>query len=241
VYRRRPPCPCPRRKGKLVIRLWNRVGIFRALSVFVLVVGIVGAVFVADRQSQQRSTAATPAAAEGTTTPPGVAQSPTVEQSEAQRKADEAATAAAAQAQAAEADTRKSQPASRGESRSASPSPSGKTGAPAGPAPASCQQYTGHRQTGCTIMVNEWKFPLDQMPCLEKLWTKESGWNPLARNKSSGAGGIPQALPMSKMSSYGSDYATNATVQIRWGLSYIKGKYKTPCGAWSYFQSKGYY
>lgn len=83
-------------------------------------------------------------------------------------------------------------------------------------------------------------FPLAEMPCLEKLWTKESGWNPKASNPS-GAYGIPQAKPGSKMSSAGSDWQNSAATQIKWGLGYIKGRYNTPCGAWSYFQSKGYY
>ena len=76
--------------------------------------------------------------------------------------------------------------------------------------------------------------------CLVKLWNKESHWNVHAANPS-GAYGIPQALPGSKMSSAGPDWQNNATTQIKWGLGYIKDRYKTPCGAWSHSQSVGWY
>ncbi|MGH3244021.1 MAG: transglycosylase SLT domain-containing protein, partial [Spirillospora sp.] len=76
--------------------------------------------------------------------------------------------------------------------------------------------------------------------CLVKLWDRESGWNTHAANPS-GAYGIPQALPGSKMGSAGPDWRNNATTQIKWGLGYIKNRYKTPCGGWSHFQSVGWY
>ena len=76
---------------------------------------------------------------------------------------------------------------------------------------------------------------------LVKLWNRESGWNPNTRNSSSGAYGIPQALPASKMASAGSDYMTNYKTQINWGLSYIRSRYGSPSSAWSYFQSNGWY
>ena len=77
--------------------------------------------------------------------------------------------------------------------------------------------------------------------CLVSMWTRESGWNIHAENASSGAYGIPQALPASKMASVGPDWKDNATTQIKWGLQYIKGRYSTPCGAWSRWQAKGWY
>ncbi|MFD6179155.1 MULTISPECIES: aggregation-promoting factor C-terminal-like domain-containing protein [unclassified Isoptericola] len=80
-----------------------------------------------------------------------------------------------------------------------------------------------------------------QWTCLESLWTKESGWNASAANPSSGAYGIPQALPGSKMATAGSDWATNPATQIEWGLDYISGRYGTPCGAWGHSQSVGWY
>ena len=76
---------------------------------------------------------------------------------------------------------------------------------------------------------------------LVKLWEKESHWNTKARNKRSGACGIPQAYPCKKMKKYGKDYKTNCKVQIKWGLSYIKCRYKTPTKAWKHFKKKRWY
>lgn len=81
----------------------------------------------------------------------------------------------------------------------------------------------------------------DQFSCLDSLWARESGWNHRASNLSSGAYGIPQALPGSKMGAYGSDWRTNPVTQIQWGLAYIDSTYGSPCGAWNAFQSKGWY
>jgi hypothetical protein len=80
-----------------------------------------------------------------------------------------------------------------------------------------------------------------QFTCLNLLWNRESGWNYRATNPSSGAYGIPQALPGSKMSSAGADWADNPVTQIRWGLGYIKARYGTPCGAWSFKQGHNWY
>jgi hypothetical protein len=80
-----------------------------------------------------------------------------------------------------------------------------------------------------------------QFGCLNALWQRESGWNSRAMNPSSGAYGIPQSLPGSKMASAGSDWRTNPATQIRWGLSYIASRYGTPCGAWAHSQSHGWY
>ncbi|WP_067182624.1 lytic transglycosylase domain-containing protein [Microtetraspora niveoalba] len=77
--------------------------------------------------------------------------------------------------------------------------------------------------------------------CLERLWDKESHWNERAMNRYSGAYGIPQSLPGSKMASAGGDWQTNPATQIKWGLGYIAGRYKTPCGAWGHSQSVGWY
>lgn len=80
----------------------------------------------------------------------------------------------------------------------------------------------------------------DQYSCLVALWNKESGWRVTAEN-GSGAYGIPQALPGSKMASAGADWATNAGTQIEWGLGYITGRYGTPCGAWAHSVDSGWY
>jgi resuscitation-promoting factor RpfB len=80
----------------------------------------------------------------------------------------------------------------------------------------------------------------DQFSCLQQLWGHESGWRTNAANPS-GAYGIPQALPGSKMASAGPNWQTDATTQITWGLGYIAARYTNPCGAWSFWQANGYY
>jgi hypothetical protein len=80
-----------------------------------------------------------------------------------------------------------------------------------------------------------------QFSCLDSLWTKESGWRWNADNPSSDAYGIPQALPGSKMSTIGNDWATNPVTQIKWGLSYISSRYGTPCSAWAHSQAVNWY
>jgi hypothetical protein len=77
--------------------------------------------------------------------------------------------------------------------------------------------------------------------CLEKLWDRESHWNERAMNRSSGAYGIPQALPGSKMASAGGDWQVSAATQIAWGLGYIAARYNSPCGAWAHSQASGWY
>jgi hypothetical protein len=80
-----------------------------------------------------------------------------------------------------------------------------------------------------------------QWTCLDELWTRESSWHVHDRNGSSGAYGIPQAMPGHKMASAGSDWRDSAATQIRWGLSYISSVYGSPCGAWEHSQRHGYY
>jgi len=81
----------------------------------------------------------------------------------------------------------------------------------------------------------------DQFACLVALWNKESGWRVNAYNAGSGAYGIPQALPGSKMATAGADWETNPATQISWGLGYVGGRYGTPCGAWDHSQRTGWY
>ncbi len=80
-----------------------------------------------------------------------------------------------------------------------------------------------------------------EFACLVALWNKESGWRVNAYNRSSGAYGIPQSLPGSKMGSVAADWETNPATQITWGLNYIGGRYGSPCGAWNHSQSTGWY
>ena len=81
----------------------------------------------------------------------------------------------------------------------------------------------------------------DQNNCLTLLWNRESGWRTNAYNRSSGAYGIPQSLPGSKMANYAADWRTNYQTQVMWGLLYIKGRYGAPCGAWAHSESVGWY
>ncbi len=80
-----------------------------------------------------------------------------------------------------------------------------------------------------------------EFQCLVALWNRESHWNPYAKNASSGAYGIPQALPGSKMASAGADWQTNPVTQIKWGLGYIAGRYGRPCSALAHSNSVGWY
>jgi hypothetical protein len=89
-------------------------------------------------------------------------------------------------------------------------------------------------------LLTSYGFSKGQWSCLLNLWDAESGWNPEAENPS-GAYGIPQALPGSKMASAGPDWETNATTQIKWGLGYIKDTYGTLCTAWDHEEADGWY
>jgi len=90
-------------------------------------------------------------------------------------------------------------------------------------------------------LLPEFGFSSDQMACLDPLWEGESGWRWNADNPYSSAYGIPQALPGSKMATAGADWATNPATQIRWGLGYIADRYGSPCSAWGFKQSHGWY
>lgn len=117
----------------------------------------------------------------------------------------------------------------------------GTKGAPAPTVPAPKDVTPGSAQDIARQMLSSYGWGDDQFGCLVNLWNRESHWNYKAQNKTSGAYGIPQALPGSKMASAGADWKTNPATQIKWGLGYIKGRYGSPCGAWSHFQSKGWY
>jgi hypothetical protein len=119
------------------------------------------------------------------------------------------------------------------------PSSSGSSSAPIDIA-ADCSGYSGNRAIGCTMTL-DYGWGMDQFGCLEKLWTRESGWNERAYNSGSGAYGIPQSLPGNKMASHGDDWETNPTTQIAWGLDYIKGRYGNACGAWNHSEANGWY
>jgi hypothetical protein len=107
--------------------------------------------------------------------------------------------------------------------------------------PATDVQRGTNRALGQQLALDLYGWSGDQWQCLDELWKRESGWSHTAGNQSSGAFGIPQALPGSKMSAFGADWQTNPATQIKWGLSYISGRYSTPCGAWGHFTAKNWY
>ncbi|MCJ1712671.1 transglycosylase SLT domain-containing protein [Microbacterium sp. M1A1_1b] len=107
-------------------------------------------------------------------------------------------------------------------------------------APTAATPDPGSAQAIAQQLVAARGWGSDQYSCLVSLWNKESGWRVNAYNPS-GAYGIPQALPGSKMASAGADWQTNPATQITWGLNYISGVYGTPCGAWGHSQSFNWY
>jgi len=144
----------------------------------------------------------------------------------AQRAAERAADRRAARRAAARAAT-----------QAAAPAPSPSSQAPAGAAPSP----SGNPQKIAEAMLGSYGWSSSQFGCLVSLWNVESGWDPYASNPSSGAYGIPQALPGSKMASAGPDWESNAATQIRWGLGYIKSTYGSPCAAEAHEQATGWY
>jgi hypothetical protein len=100
---------------------------------------------------------------------------------------------------------------------------------------------SGSPQQVAQGMLASFGWASSQFSCLDPLWEHESGWSVTASNPGTGAYGIPQALPGSRMASAGSDWQTDAATQIRWGLEYIKDTYGSPCAAWSHEEATGWY
>jgi hypothetical protein len=250
----------PPTKGYFVNRLWSRVGV-RATSVGLLAAGLAGGIYLGqDREVQQQSAEAQAVVqvdvddmqllkqrqsehaaarawqrqAEG-----DAAEKAATEAKDAAGKAHKLEQKVIADKKAADKQ-RKASATSSSTSSSGSGSSSGGPVPYNGPVPSSCNDYSGSRKTGCALMLDA-GFKIDQFPCLDKLWKRESGWNYKAKNSSSGAQGIPQALPGNKMAKFGDDWETNPATQIKWGLDYIEGRYDTPCGAWGHSQDTGWY
>jgi hypothetical protein len=99
----------------------------------------------------------------------------------------------------------------------------------------------GAREVAQVLMDDKYGWGEKQYACLDELWIKESNWNYRASNKRSGAHGIPQALPATKMDSAGTDWRTNPVTQISWGLRYIEVRYESPCKAWAKFKRSNWY
>ena len=99
----------------------------------------------------------------------------------------------------------------------------------------------GAKKVAKSILVEEYGFAEKEYKCLNQLWTQESNWNYKSRNKKSGAHGIPQALPATKMNVVSTDWRTNPVTQIRWGLRYISIRYEAPCKAWAKHKRSNWY
>ena len=150
--------------------------------------------------------------------------------------AEQAAAAAAAAAAAQAAAEQAAAEAAAAANSSAAPRQSSGGSRPSAPTDPS-----GAQAIARDMMASKYGWGSDQFGCLVPLWQRESGWNVNAYNASSGATGIPQALPGNKMASAGADWQTNAATQISWGLGYIADRYGTPCAAWDHSESVGWY
>ena len=100
---------------------------------------------------------------------------------------------------------------------------------------------TDPKEMARQILKNKFGYGSNQFDCFNNIIMRESMWRVNATNPSSGAYGIPQALPGSKMASEGSDWRTNPATQIIWGIKYMKDRYGSPCSAWSFKAAHGWY
>ncbi|MFJ3958911.1 hypothetical protein [Arthrobacter sp. NPDC090010] len=96
-------------------------------------------------------------------------------------------------------------------------------------------------QSFASTQLGKFGWEPGEMQCLVTLWTRESDWKTTAQNSSSGAYGIVQALPGTKMASVGDDWQTNYKTQIKWGLKYIQDRYGSPCGALAFHYANNWY
>jgi hypothetical protein len=100
---------------------------------------------------------------------------------------------------------------------------------------------TDPKEIARQILQNKYGYGSSQFSCFNNIIMRESMWRINATNPSSGAYGIPQALPGSKMATIASDWRTNPATQIIWGIEYMKDRYGSPCGAWGFKSSNGWY
>ena len=159
------------------------------------------------------------------------------------KKVDEVVLVGTGEQQAQQETAQQDQSASDGQAAQANEGGEGSgdsTPAPAADSGVSASDPEGAKAIARSMM-DKHGWGDSEFSCLDSLWTRESGWNYQAENAASGAYGIPQALPGSKMSEVADDWATNPSVQITWGLNYISGRYGTPCSAWAHSEAVGWY
>ncbi|MFE6867368.1 transglycosylase SLT domain-containing protein [Kitasatospora sp. NPDC057692] len=149
---------------------------------------------------------------------------------QAQAEADAAAQAQAAAAQAEAAAQAQADAKARADAEAAASRSQERSALTAKPS------YSGSPREIAAQIV-----PAGQLQCFNNIVSRESSWNVTATNRSSGAYGLVQALPGSKMASAGADWRTNPATQIKWGLNYMNSRYGSPCGAWAFWQSHHWY
>jgi hypothetical protein len=125
--------------------------------------------------------------------------------------------------------------------RPAEPAASKAAVQPGQTAAAAVPAASGSPRQIAQAMLGSFGWSSSQFSCLDPLWEHESRWSVTAANPGSGAFGIPQALPGSRMASAGPDWQTSAATQITWGLRYLRDTYGSPCAAWSHEQATGWY
>ncbi|MEV0895939.1 lytic transglycosylase domain-containing protein [Actinoplanes sp. NPDC049802] len=213
----------------------------RVAAVTLLLAGVAGGVYLTQRQGSATSTAETAETqrllAEREQQHAAARAARAEAEKVAAQKANAVVKTAAADAKALDAAQKKADEEKKAAARRAAevgPVPY------TGTIPAACKSLSGSREVGCALMIKA-GFEFSEFSCLNRLWDHESGWNYRATNPASGAYGIPQAYPGSKMASIADDWKINPATQIRWGLGYIEGRYDSPCGAWNHFQAAGSY
>ncbi|MDQ4489880.1 hypothetical protein RBS60_06675 [Sinomonas sp. ASV486] len=204
-----------------------------ALSLGLLAVAGGGAAATANATDLARTSTTTPTASASAT-----AEGPS-EQSVLAQAAAEARTAAEDKAAADKAAADQAAGAKAAADKAAADKAAADAAAQAAPPqavtdPAGAQAYAASR-------LAAYGWGQDQMSALITLWNKESGWSTTATNASSGAYGIVQSLPGSKMASAGADWQTNYKTQIEWGLNYIKERYGSPANALGWHLAHNWY
>jgi hypothetical protein len=184
---------------------------------------------LAQRQTSYESAAAKAAVAKAAAQKAAAARAAAAKAAAAKAAAAKAAEQQAAQQQAPQQQATQQQAAQQ-QAAQQTTAPQ-----PAASAPSGSPQQIAEQ------MLSQFGWSSSQFSCLQPLWALESGWNIYASNPGSGAYGIPQALPGSKMASAGPDWQSDAATQIRWGLTYIQGTYGSPCAAWSHEEADGWY
>ena len=191
-----------------------------------------------DRSAAREQLSATAVAQAGKRSAALADQSRSITRQQAKIVADRKAEAAAAKARAARAKARAAAAAKAAAAREAVREKARKERIKAqGYEPGTTDPRAMARQ----ILQNKFGYGADQFSCFNNIIIRESNWDVHATNASSGAYGIPQALPGTKMASVGSDWRTNPATQIIWGIGYMKDRYGSPCAAWGFKSSHGWY